>query len=52
VAVFDIRRTIGAFSTTACGPGAWVVQFKGAGHGLMYQDQEGLAGTVLFFIEA
>ncbi len=33
-------------------PGAWVVQFKEAGHGLMYQDLDGLAETVLFFIGA
>ncbi|WP_292518241.1 alpha/beta hydrolase [Methanoculleus sp.] len=33
-------------------PGAWVVQFKGAGHGLMYQDPDGLAEAVLFFIGA
>ncbi|MDN5339988.1 MAG: hypothetical protein PWQ30_1097 [Euryarchaeota archaeon] len=33
-------------------PGAWVVQFAGGGHGLMYQDPDGLARVVLFFIGA
>jgi pimeloyl-ACP methyl ester carboxylesterase len=31
-------------------PGAWVVQLKGSGHGLMYQDPDGLSETVLFFL--
>jgi len=33
-------------------PGTLVVQFGGAGHGLMYQDPDGLADAVLFFLKA
>lgn len=31
-------------------PGAWVVQIRGAGHGLMYQYPERFAEIVLFFL--
>jgi pimeloyl-ACP methyl ester carboxylesterase len=31
-------------------PGSWLVRFPGAGHGLMYQDPEGLARVVLAFL--
>ena len=32
-------------------PGSWLVRFAGAGHGLMYQDPQGLAESVLTFFE-
>ena len=32
-------------------PGSWLVRFPGAGHGLMYQDPEGLAKVVLLFLD-
>jgi pimeloyl-ACP methyl ester carboxylesterase len=31
-------------------PGAWLAQFEGAGHGLMYQYPERLSGAVLAFL--
>ena len=31
--------------------GAWTAEFKGAGHGLMYQNPEGLAKTVNLFLD-
>jgi pimeloyl-ACP methyl ester carboxylesterase len=33
-------------------PGAWVVQFRDAGHGLMYQYPQELADTVIFFLDS
>jgi pimeloyl-ACP methyl ester carboxylesterase len=30
-------------------PGSWLMRFAGAGHGLMYQDPQGLAQAVLLF---
>lgn len=33
-------------------PGAWVVQFRDAGHGLMYQYPQELADTVIFFLNS
>jgi pimeloyl-ACP methyl ester carboxylesterase len=33
-------------------PASWLVRFPGAGHGLMYQDPEGLAQVVLVFLES
>lgn len=30
-------------------PGSWLVRFAGAGHGLMYQDPQGFADSVLLF---
>ena len=32
-------------------PGSWLVRFAGAGHGLMYQDPDGLAETVRTFLD-
>ncbi|MBE9470081.1 MAG: alpha/beta hydrolase, partial [Chloroflexi bacterium] len=32
-------------------PGAWLVQFKGAGHGLMYQYPERFSRIVLAFLQ-
>jgi len=32
-------------------PGSWLVRFAGAGHGLMYQDPQGLAAAVLTFFK-
>ena len=31
--------------------GAWTAEFKGAGHGLMYQNPDGLSKTVKLFLE-
>jgi len=31
-------------------PASWLVRFPGAGHGLMYQDPQGLADVVLVFL--
>ena len=33
-------------------PGAWVVQIKGGGHGLMYQYPEDFSRTILTFLES
>jgi len=32
-------------------PGSWLVRFAGAGHGLMFQDPDGLAETVRTFLD-
>jgi pimeloyl-ACP methyl ester carboxylesterase len=32
-------------------PGAWLMRFAGAGHGLMYQDPQGFATSVLTFLD-
>jgi len=32
-------------------PGAYLVQFKGAGHGLMFQYPEKFSSIVLYFLE-
>lgn len=32
-------------------PDSWLVQFKGAGHGLMYQYSEKLARIIVTFLE-
>ncbi|RCV65347.1 Pimeloyl-ACP methyl ester carboxylesterase [Methanophagales archaeon] len=32
-------------------PGAWLVQFKGGGHGLMFQYPEKFSSIVLYFLE-
>ena len=32
-------------------PGSWLERFAGAGHGLMYQDPQGLAEAVLTFFK-
>ena len=32
-------------------PGSWLMRFTGAGHGLMYQDPQGFAASVLTFLE-
>ncbi len=32
-------------------PGSWLQRFAGAGHGLMYQDPQGLAQSVLTFLD-
>ncbi|OGW74901.1 MAG: hypothetical protein A2Z72_06230 [Omnitrophica bacterium RBG_13_46_9] len=33
-------------------PGAWVIQIKGGGHGLMYQYPEGFSRAILTFLES
>jgi pimeloyl-ACP methyl ester carboxylesterase len=39
-----------AVMMSACVPGSWLERFAGAGHGLMYQDPQGLAQAVLTFL--
>jgi len=41
-----------AVMMTARAPGSWLNRFAGAGHGLMYQDPQGLAAAVLTFFKA
>jgi pimeloyl-ACP methyl ester carboxylesterase len=40
-----------AFMLASRIPGSWLVQFKGAGHGLMYQYPEKLARIIVTFLE-
>ncbi len=46
----QLTPPLNAVAMAAQVPGSWLMQFAGAGHGLMYQEPRNLAGAVLLFL--